>query len=81
MVAASLRFSSCAWCDAMPPHSYGVPRVNGMQYVQVAAVATVNDDPQAVAAMELLREGAMPLPNEIREAAPRLDLRKLLASH
>jgi apoptosis-inducing factor 3 len=43
----------------------------------VTAVATLNKDPQAVAAMELLRLGALPSPAELR-AAPGTDLAVLL---
>lgn len=37
-----------------------------VQDEKIAAVATFNNDPQAVAALELLREGKMPSAEEIR---------------
>lgn len=47
---------------------------------QVLGVATLNADPQAAAAAELFRLGAMPSRDAI-EGSPDLDLAKALASH
>ncbi len=46
---------------------------------QVCAVGTVNDDPQAVAAMELFRSGLMPSQDVVESAEGRFNLVEYLS--